>query len=292
MRRFLIVATLMIQGCSSNKIRPDNVDPKHTYNSAEIIVENKRQLGLMAAKVERNRPFVFSVQGIHNGKIRVDSKACGLSRSQIYKNYEEVPFVAHVNDRHCVIAISVFPEFTPKESDGVTWRHYSGVLVLWIDNKPVLSQTGQFERDEDVKFKFENFENTYFDFDGCGLHNDHGYFPVGITEKTFRVDKTRPFCVIDGVFQSRSHTRTHILLYSLFDNGFMPLSYPSITFSEDRIDILADQNTSLIEFQGKAVFGNKARFKYDLTPGYLRVNSSGGRAILCRIWEREYSCQR
>ncbi len=281
----------MTMGCQGKRIKPDNVNFNHKYHAAEILADNKSHIGLAAFKVELNRPFLFSVQGIHNGRIRVDSNSCGIHETQSYSNFEEVPFMV-TPKKVCVIAISIYPEFTTDESRGVMWRHFTALLVLWPTEENFLAKTKQFYLTEKVNYEFEEFSGSYFSYDGCGITQHTGYLEVGIKTYNFPSLTRRDFCMYYGFIHNPNRSMDSVMLASFFDDTFQKLAYPEIQFRKGEIIVFSDQNVSMLNFNGKTIWSNKGIFSNPYSPRKLRVITTGGRQVVCDIYLEKYSCQR
>jgi hypothetical protein len=138
--KYAIVALLVLSGCSG-KLRPDlafaPIDSG--YPSAELYVEGNLQNGLAICALEEGEPLSkcgIAVQGYYSGVVRMDSEACGLSRSVQYQNSQLIKIdLTGPAKKNCMIAVTVSPEYPGEQDQAIVIKSLRGYVAIRVGSK-------------------------------------------------------------------------------------------------------------------------------------------------------------
>lgn len=275
---------MSVVGCVSPAIKNDiqNAAIDSRYHSAEIVVNGDHNLGIAAAKADPGRPFSFSVAGIHRGTITIRSKECGVDISQSYSGSALYPFTVDVKDR-CLFAISVFPDFTEKESNGIEWRGLTGVLAVRLTSNVAVVKAERLRFMNNALLDLELNERSRVYLRGCGfkhhlVHNP-GLFSVEIKDN---LNPEGGDCVVDGYAAGVSGRKLDLaILLSHYAIDFTRLPLPELKIGERSLTVSADSSVSFMSFGKENVFSNSHTFQG--SEGVLRLYTNKGRYAFCVI---------
>lgn len=275
----------MVAACATgNTLRRDHQKSPldSNYHSALIKTPLKTFYGVGVAQADLGQPFTFSVQGIHQGTIHVTSPMCGVDESRYYSDSEEVSFTVTLTGERCLFGITVMPQFSIEESDGIEWRGLSGVLLLRRSYRSMNLHVVRELRTRRIRLAPQvNFKSRMV-LRGCGLLFDQ---VVAATPSiTLPPSGIEGDCVVEGFIQNEFESQVMVYYVSRFSPQFSKLAPPKIKFGIDQIRAEAESSVSLMTFQSVSTFGRDSEFSYDPTLNrVLSLYTVKGRAAYCTI---------
>lgn len=276
--------SLVVTACASKGLKRDySKSPLDSnYHSALIRTPFNTFYGVAVDQADTDRPFSFSVQGIYQGTINVSSAMCGFNETKYYNNSEEVSFSVTLKGERCLFGITIMPQFTTEESDGVEWRGVSGILLLRRAYQGLNLFAVRSPRTKPVTIKPPAIANSELAVFGCGI-----LFHQNITSlPTFTLDPVplEGDCVVEGFSRYGNIALPFTYYISRYSPNFSNLSFPKIGFNGSTMKVDAESSVSLMSFQSVSTFGRSYTFDYDATLNrFLSVYTSKGRTAYCNV---------
>lgn len=280
----------IISGCLNARLRNDfRPSPLDTgYHSAEIIVSGEHYFGVTAQRADIGQPFVFEVGGIANGTIEITSTECNLQSKKTYTNFANVKFEVTSPAKRCLIQIFVFPQFTADQANKIQWRGLSGIILLRRSAR-TLARISQIRSGADFSVDLDLKEDSRVYLAGCGTRHDETVNrPMWSLRIESNLQSVTRQCVIDGFIKGKSGITDVAILISRFSDDVQKLPIPEIKFNRRSFTVNGDASVAVIGFNGKAVYGSRAKFMNDT--GLLRLYSVKGRSVFCEIGEGVAKC--
>lgn len=301
----LLGACLALMGCGKN-LRPDEVIPatQAKYPSAEFSACGRMWNGLGECSVNEGRDLNsidLKIQGYYKGTVKF-STTCDLDSdlplSLRYGGNQEVPFfLPGLAEETCGISFVISPEYPNEEDQKLVINSFKGHLLvkvkksdqIWIGHHTkVKAGSGPVEvfgiplqtadKKVDVSFRSKRCEvNKDLELDVI-----KGSVIVPLSELIPEV-KVRT-CVVSGaVFTSEGPVRVSWIIAG-YDPKFIPLPIPEIKFEKKKIEILADDNVSVISVDNQYDIDRKTSLSFDQSKKHVvRTLTVGGRLAL-GIW--------
>jgi len=241
------------------------------------------------AKEEKGKTFSFQVQGYYEGRVRVESTACGMDKAIQYKDSALLTFSVKVT-RDCLFAITITPIYPPQpHQEIVVWPIIGFVAVKALDKGEAWAgttrKTSNWSATNNWMVKSGDTQPVRVQLNGCGNY-DKQITPVnGVLTMNLKDAWTgwaQDICVLDGVAISPVFQNLFLnVLGTGYNPRFYPLPLPKITYDdENRIWITADPAVSLISLDRQYEFSTHAAFWFDSTkPHILRLLTVKGRTV-------------
>jgi hypothetical protein len=306
MKKLLACLLIFLSACVSS-LRPDSSVPaiQANYPTAEFVFDHKIYHGLGIVSVLQGSDLSqldLEVQTFSSGAIKIDSRDCGLSVSQDYKDFEKVRVpLSGAAIKNCLVTVTVTPRYAPQSNSPIEVFGLIGNFAIrvirpgetWIGSAHKV--TGNFSKE--LVYNVGGSGRVRAVFSGCGVNFDevldldqNGLLHLDLARL---VDVPRGTCVLEGVVISPVFQDLLINeIVSKYDPAFTPLPIPAITISGARLKIDADNTVSLI--------GVDDAYKYASSVTVRNFDSSHrtvihaltvrGRSVVC-VWEGKWSCQ-
>lgn len=284
----IILTAVLLASCSSKTLKKDPflLSTKANYHSILFSNAKESSLGLLGIQAPLKGAFSFTIQGIHNGTVFIYSEECNISDFIKYKDSQKINLTYNPLMSRCLIFVTIMPEFTEEESNGIQWSSLTGIVIVKRDIHSTILNTIQTPTTSFNYFSYTAREdNTTAFFKGCGELIDEKQ-SRGLHTYLYSTPMAE-FCILEGFYKNKSENITVINLLSTYLPHYLPLPKPKILIAAGILTLSTSIETSLIIINSRTHFTNElttTNFNFPLT---IIMYSSSGRVAYCTYKSKE-----
>ena len=308
---FVILSLPILTGCAGKLLKEDPVIPsvKANYPTLEFRAcgELYHGVGTCYLSQGQNHDSVnLKIQGYYRGTGRVYSSNCQIEQTFTYGENEliSVKLPQLEPGRSCLVSMVLSPEFPPEWRSGISVYSLKGLLAIRIQKGQerwggfLRKLTGEFKSQVDIPIG-DVYQSARVVARGCGIDYDKqvpldkGFLHLQLHEV---VSYKLGDCILEGAVLTTDSDRTFTGLVTQYATtlpadpewqqyGFIPLAIPKITVSESTLEVIGQDQVSVVSLNSKYEINSKAKFKFDPSKiNVVRLITVKGRTVL-GVWD-------